>query len=113
MVITLSGQPMSTQTIYLQHGHIRFMKKTAKERKEQYQWEAKSQWKKPMLTCEIAIGIKIYFGTKRKADWDNFHKLSMDALSGIVWEDDSQIKKCLVEVFYDKENPRLEISVGG
>ena len=35
--------------------------------------------------------ITLYFGTKRRADLDNFNKLSLDALSGIVYEDDSQI----------------------
>jgi hypothetical protein len=27
--------------------------------------------------------VTLYFGTKRKADWDNFHKLSCDALPHI------------------------------
>lgn len=88
------------------------MKQSAKDRKEQYQWEAKSQYqKRAPLTGELSIGIRLYFGDLRKRDWDNFHKLSMDALSGIVWEDDSQIKKCFVEVFYDKKNPRIEVEV--
>ena len=87
------------------------MKKEAKEMKESYQWQAKSQWKKGVLTEELSISIRLYFNDKRKRDWDNYHKLSCDALSGIVWEDDSQIKKSFVEVFIDKENPRIEVEV--
>lgn len=105
------GNPMSTQHIYLQKGRVRFMRKEAKERKEQYQWEAKSQWKEKILTGDIAISIKLHFGDKRKRDWDNFHKLSMDALSGIVWEDDGQITMATVYKSYDKEKPRIEIEI--
>jgi len=35
----------------------------------------------------------------------------MDALTGIVWEDDSQIVEALVKKRYDKENPRIEIVI--
>jgi len=57
------------------------------------------------------VSVTIFISTKRKADWDNFHKLSMDALTGIVWEDDSQIQQAIVRKCYDKEQPRIEIKV--
>ena len=38
----------------------------------------------------IDVAITLYFGTKRRADLENFNKLSLDALSGIVYGDDSQ-----------------------
>lgn len=47
----------------------------------------------------------------RKSDWDNFHKLSMDALTGIVWADDSQIVEANVRKEYDPKKPRIEIVV--
>lgn len=90
---------------------MRFMRKEAKYLKESYQWQAKSQWKWKLLKHELFITVKMFFGDKRRRDWDNFHKLSMDSLSGIVWEDDSQIKKCLIEVFIDKKNPRIEVEI--
>lgn len=88
-----------------------YMKAECVTLKEAYQWEAKSQWKKGLLTGDIELTIRIYFGTRRKADWDNFHKLSMDALTGIIWEDDSQIQIAHVSKHYCKENPRIEIDV--
>lgn len=110
-MIVLTGNPLSTQNAYLQHGKIRFMKKEAKERKEQYQWEARSQWKGFPLKTELGIRIRLYFGDKRRRDWDNFHKLSMDALTGIVWEDDSQIREAHITLHYDKQKPRIEIEI--
>lgn len=110
-MITLLGNPLSTNMVYRRHGHIIYMKTEAKQLKESYQWQAKSQWKKKVLETDLAVEIKIYFSDKRKRDWDNYHKLTMDAMTEIVWKDDSQIKKALIELFYDKKNPRTEIII--
>lgn len=110
-MITLTGKPISTQHAYKQHGKIRFMTKEAKALKEQYQWEAKGQWPTLPITGNIEIEIRIYFSDHRIRDWDNWHKLSCDSLSGIVYIDDSQIRRAIVELDYDKENPRIEIKV--
>jgi len=114
-MITLLGEPISTGGVYKSVCRGSFpcvyMTQKGKTLKESYQWQAKSQWKKPIIATSIELDIKLYFGTKRRSDWDNFHKLSMDALSGIVWEDDSQIIKATVEKHYSKENPRIEIEI--
>ena len=111
MTITLTGNPLSTQNLYLQSGKIRFMRQEAKDRKEQYQWEAKAQWRKFPLTTDVNIVVRLFFGDKRRRDFDNFHKISIDALTGIVFLDDSQIKKATIVMDYDKENPRIEIDI--
>ena len=59
--------------------------------KEQYGWEAKAQWKGPPLKGDLALRVDLYFGTRRRTDIDNFNKLSLDALTGIIYDDDSQI----------------------
>jgi Holliday junction resolvase RusA-like endonuclease len=45
--------------------------------------------------------ITLYFGTKRRADLDNFNKLSLDALTGIAYLDDSQTAKLTIERGYE------------
>lgn len=87
------------------------MDKVCKDIKADYVKQAEQQWEKEILTDNIDLNIRLYFPTKGKVDWDNFHKLSMDALSGVVWEDDSQIQSVNVQKHYDKENPRIEIDV--
>lgn len=89
-----------------------YMTAEGKALKEQYQWEAKSQWKGPPLSGDVEAHITLYFGTKRRADWDNYHKLSCDALSGVAYEDDSQIKEARVAMAYDPKRPRIEIALG-
>jgi crossover junction endodeoxyribonuclease RusA len=78
--------------------------------KEQYQWEASAQWKGKPIEGDIEISITLYFGTKRRADLDNFNKLSLDALTGIVYQDDSQIARLTIVRHYDKAKPRIQIA---
>ena len=78
--------------------------------KEQYQWEARTQWKgKPL--ADVRADIILWFAAKRAADWDNFHKLSWEALSGIAYADDSQIKQATVTLAYDNAWPRIEVAI--
>lgn len=72
------------------------MTKSGKALKEQYQMEALAQWKGKPLSSPVAADITLFFGTQRAADWDNFRKLSCDALLGIAYEDDKQIKRAVV-----------------
>ena len=111
MLIVLKGNPKSTQHCYGQRGKIRYMKKDARMLKEDYAKQAVEQWGDDPIDCPLKLKIDLYFGDKRIRDWDNWHKLSMDALTGIVWADDSQIQKATVEKFYSKENPRIEIKI--
>lgn len=42
-----------------------------------------------------------------KPDWDNQGKLVSDALNGVLWRDDSQVVRCVVQkVYCDSANPR-------
>jgi Holliday junction resolvase RusA-like endonuclease len=115
MNITLLGEPKSTQHIYKMScvgGFARmYMSSEGKALKESYQWQAKSQHSGPPFEGPVSVSIVLYFQTKRQGDWDNFHKISMDALTGIVWVDDKQIKSARVTMSYDKKNPRIEIEV--
>jgi Holliday junction resolvase RusA-like endonuclease len=114
-MIILDGNPVSNQTIYKyacrgKHG-IFYMTKRGKDTKLAYQLQAKSQWKRQLLTGDIEIKAEYYFGTKRKVDLDNFGKLIFDSLTGIVYKDDSQIKKLTLEKFYCPGDPRIELEI--
>lgn len=114
MTITLQGEPKSTQHIYkyaCRPFPKMYMTKEGSDLKTAYQWEAKSQWKRKPHTGRLGIEVTFYFGTKRKADLDNFNKLWQDALTGVVYEDDSQIDRLTLTRNFDKKNPRIEITV--
>lgn len=115
MKITLLGEPISTGSLYRSHckfGHpVVYMTAKGKQLKQDYQWQAKSQYKKPVTTEPVELTVELFFKTKRKSDVDNFSKILLDSLSGIVYEDDVQIQKLATTKNYDKENPRIEVTI--
>jgi crossover junction endodeoxyribonuclease RusA len=79
--------------------------------KEACQWQAKTQWREPPLETELSVVIRFFFKTKRRRDLDNQNKLVLDALTDIVYKDDSQIAELHLFRRYDAKNPRVEISL--
>ena len=67
------------------------------------------------MSGEIVIEVKLYRKYKRTAriygDVDNHLKAIFDGMSGIVFVDDSQIVRCVVEKHTDKTTPRTEIKL--
>jgi Holliday junction resolvase RusA-like endonuclease len=110
--ISLSGNPVSGDMIYKknQKGFI-YLSQTGKNRKLDYQWQAKSQFKGAPTKEELEIEVKYYCVNKRRRDMDNLSKLFTDSLQGIVYENDCQITKDSHEMFVDPENPRIEITL--
>jgi Holliday junction resolvase RusA-like endonuclease len=115
VTITLLGEPKSTSHIYkyaCRGGYVHgYMSPAGRALKEDYQWQARGQFHGKPLEGPLALTVTLYFGTRRKADIDNFNKLWADALTGIVWGDDSQIEDLRLLKRYDKERPRVEVSV--
>ena len=81
---------------------LKYMKKEAKKLKEDYIRQIKRQYSWEIMDVPVEIAIRLVFGDRRRRDWDNRHKLSMDALEWIILKDDSQIEKAYVEKFYEK-----------
>lgn len=67
------------------------------------------------LKGEICAAVKVFRKYRRAArifgDVDNHLKAIFDGLSGIVFCDDAQICRCVVEKFTDKARPRTEVKI--
>ena len=67
------------------------------------------------MTGELSAVIRLYRKYKRCSrrfgDFDNLAKAITDACNGIVFTDDSQIVRCSIEKFTDKEKPRVEVEI--
>jgi Holliday junction resolvase RusA-like endonuclease len=113
--IILQGEPKSTSHIYKVRNCGNFvtvyMSKEGKDIKESYQWQAKSQYKGLPIAESIEVTVKLFFGTKRRCDIDNFGKLWQDAMTGILWIDDSQIMIMYLSKHYDKNAGRIELAI--
>ena len=108
--LVLKGKPLSTQHCYGQRGRIRYMKQEAKDLKEDYIYQIRKQYMGGVITKNIEIWIDLYFADNRRRDWDNYHKISMDALEDRVIKNDSQIKVAHVSMKKGEE-PRIELRI--
>lgn len=70
---------------------------------------------KTPLVGSICAAVKIFRRfkptTRQFGDVDNHLKAIFDGLNQIVFQDDRQIVRCVVEKHTDKENPRAEIEI--
>jgi Holliday junction resolvase RusA-like endonuclease len=87
------------------------MTKEGKVIKEGYSAEAKEQWKEEPITGDVSLRVEVYHDSKRKNDIDNFNKILFDSLTGIVWVDDQQVQELTLSKRYDKDNPRIELTI--
>ena len=62
------------------------------------------------LAGDVTLIVHLY-RPQKSGDLDNFLKSLQDALKGVAWIDDKQVKRIEAERFEDKLNPRAEILV--
>lgn len=101
---------LSTQHIYGQFRGRRYMKKEGKEKKVYYA-SFFSNIKKP-FTCKLSMDVKLFFPDNRRRDVDNYNKVLLDAFTGVIYEDDSQLYHLGVDkVLGCKEKSGIEIVI--
>lgn len=61
--------------------------------------------------CPLKLKISLYFKDNRKRDIDNYCKGILDSMTGIVYEDDSQIDKLTLEKFIGTGEDKIIIEL--
>lgn len=109
MKITIPGNPISVNQLY--RGR-RFLTRDGEAAKFTYKSEAWSQWRKKPIGKGIPVSLEVifYFPDARRHDIDNCLKGLLDSLTGVCWEDDSQITELHVWKYVDVKKPRVELS---
>ena len=102
--------PLGTNNLYAHLGRRRFLTPRARANKEAIAWEARSQYRGEPLEGSLEVSVALYWPDRRKHDVDNI-KVLLDSLTGIVWQDDSQITDLRITKSYDKQNPHVEMTV--
>lgn len=87
------------------------LSKKGREFKEQAIRFLKEQFKDEVIKCKVAVSMNIHLKHKRSWDLDNRIKSCLDVLTGIVYEDDSQVYRLNVEKFFDSEEDCVEINI--
>lgn len=109
--IVLYTMPVTTNRLYtISRYGKRILTKEARLNKEAIAKEAWALWNYVPRFGSVKVRIKLFFKTNRKQDLDNIKGL-IDALSGILWQDDSQIVDLHILKDVDRENPRVEITL--
>lgn len=108
--LQLQTLPLSTNALYRTFRGRVLLSKPGRENKEAIAWEARSQYRGLPLGGPLKAEICLRWPTRRKHDLDNIKAL-LDALTGIVWEDDDQLIELHLRKEYDKENPGVEIVI--
>lgn len=108
--IVITTLPVTTNRLYRNApgSQQRLLSKKAKSMKEAVAWEAKAGWMHPPKDGPVKVEIVVYWPDERKRDVDNV-KGFIDALNGVLWEDDSQITDLTLRKRVDREEPRVEI----
>jgi len=79
--------------------------------RDSYKKQVMAQFTGKPLKTPLRAVLGLWHGTRRVTDVDNFNKLVLDSLSGLVYEDDSQLVELVITKHYDKENPRVEVEI--
>lgn len=65
----------------------------------------------PPLTGGVWVTLEFYMPTRRRVDVDNLSKAVLDALKGVVYEDDRQIVRLVVNKYFRRIDSGVTITV--
>lgn len=112
---TIPGQPLPKERPQFGKGRT-FTRKATRDEETRVasfftaQYEDGHMIDKP-LTGALKVVANFYRKNGVEADVDNLWKLVGDALNGVAWADDRQIKKLRVNYFVDRDSPRTEMEI--
>lgn len=106
--VTLPYPPQVNHLYTVARGR-KVLSKVGREYKARALAEALAQGVRP-TGGECCVIVKLY-RPRRAGDLDNFLKVTLDALTGVAWHDDSQVRIIHAERFDDKERPRVEVGI--
>lgn len=106
--ILLTTEPISLNNMY--RGR-RFLTQRGKDTKASMQLEFQSQYKDIIIEGDVCLNVIFYFKNKIRRDIDSHLKALLDSMTGIVYNDDSQVTELHVYKYVDSKNPRVEVSI--
>lgn len=62
------------------------------------------------VSTEVSVTVDVY-RPARRGDLDNTLKSLLDSLTGVAWDDDSQVAHIVARRHEDKHNPRVEVTI--
>lgn len=111
-VINLTMSPAGTNHSYHTNGKRWYKDERITSWEKENLWLLKKVKYRPAKTEDFCVNIGFYFDNKRKNDIDGRIKAVLDILGKAgFYPDDSLVIDLIVSKRYDKEKPRIEVSV--
>jgi len=108
LTFTFPGEPIPKGRPRKDRGHWHTPARTEKA-ENSIRWQLKAAHVTP--TSE-PVAVELHYRCKsHTADLDNLIKLTLDAATGYLWEDDRQVWQIIAEVERGSSNPETVISV--
>jgi len=108
--ITVNGNPIPKGRPRVYRGHA-----VTPEATRDYEALVRSAaaicWQGEPTTEPVRVELLFWRSNKIRCDIDNLTKAVLDALNGVVWEDDEQIIQLVAYKNYNKDRPRVDIKV--
>lgn len=108
--IRLATLPLSTNAMYRTFRGRILLSKAGRENKEAMAWEARAQYRLKPQNGAVRADVYLHWPDRRKHDLDNIKSL-LDAMNGILWEDDSMLVELRLRKDYDRNNPGVDIVI--
>lgn len=109
---SINIKPISQNAVYKRAKNRRmFMTNEGKIFKDSIGWAAKEvMTQKAIFKKDVQVNIVLYM-PDRRIDPANVEKLLFDALEGIVYQNDRQVRIHYCEAVIDKNNPHINITI--
>ena len=88
-----------------------FLSDAYKQYEQRIAWEAKKQYTDKPFTGDLVVCIVIYYTNKKHNDLLNAPKSLCDAIQGIAYMNDRQIKQAKIDVIENSPKDWFEISI--
>lgn len=115
MTIVIEGDPVPAQRPRFSGKHAYQPRRNVEYRQAVQSAASEAMSGKEILRGAVAVSVRLFRRFKSTArnygDVDNHLKAIFDGLNQIVFADDAQIVRCVVEKFTDKKNPRAEVEI--
>jgi Holliday junction resolvase RusA-like endonuclease len=60
---------------------------------------------------EYTVTIAAHYSDRRSRDIDNVAKSILDGLNGVAWQDDSAVRRLVVDRYYSPDAPRADVTI--
>jgi len=107
-MISIGINPISVNALYTGKRHLT---KKGKEMKEHYVGCIDNQWNKKIISDLVSVTFNFHFTDNRRHDIDGPLKALLDSMTGIVYEDDSQVDELHVFKFRNTKEARVDIFI--